>query len=121
MTETPRNGGKEYDGRKNLGNTQPGDGPLFIGRGLLHLTGRRNYRKIGDAIGLNLEQNPNSVGCDLDISVRTACEYWRMRNISLFADKDDFNKVTILINGGHNGLDERYSALQRAKKKLGLV
>lgn len=121
VTETPKNGGKEYDGRKVLGNTQPGDGPLFIGRGLLHLTGRGNYRKIGNAIGVDLENNPTSVGSDLDISVRTACEYWRIRKISPFADQDDFNKVTTLINGGHNGLDERFKALQRAKKKLGLV
>ncbi|BBG31471.1 glycoside hydrolase family 19 protein [Zymobacter palmae] len=121
VTEIPKNGGKEYDGRKSLGNTQPGDGPRYIGRGLLHLTGRENYRVMGNKIGVNLEQNPNVVSDDLDIAVRTACEYWKNRGINAFADKDDFDTVTQKINGGHNGRDERYASLQRIKKKLGIV
>ena len=124
ITETPRNGGKEYEGNRlgqRLSNTQPGDGPRFIGRGLLHLTGRGNYSEIGRRIGVDIEKDPASVGSDLDLSVRTACEYWRMRSINIYADKDDFNTVMRLINGGHNGRDERLKALGRAKKSLGIV
>lgn len=106
---------------KRLGNTKIGDGPAFIGRGLLHLTGRGNYEAMSDLLKVNIVDSPNTVASDINLSVRTACEYWRMRSINIPADKDDFNKVMILINGGHNGRDQRYAALQRAKKKLGIV
>lgn len=125
MTETPKNGGREYDlgtkVGKTLGNDYPGDGPRYIGRGLLHLTGRLNYAEIGKKIGVSLENDPTSVGSDLDLAVRTACEFWRMKSLSQYADEDDFNTIVFRINGGHNGRDERYRALQRAKKALGIV
>lgn len=125
LTETPKNGGREYDlgtkVGKVLGNEYPGDGPRYIGRGLLHLTGRRNYRSMGSRIGTDLENNPVSVGSDQDLAVRTACEYWRNKGLNIFADRDDFDTVTYRINGGHNGRDERYKALQRAKNKLGIL
>ena len=121
VTETPKNGGKEYDGRKSLGNTQPGDGPRFIGRGLLHLTGRLNYTAMGKNLGVDLVSNPEIVSNDLDIAVKTACEYWKNRGLNTYADKDDFDTVTQKINGGYNGRDERYAALQRIKKKLKIV
>lgn len=121
ITENPRNGGKEYDGRRDLGNTQPGDGPRYIGRGLLHLTGRENYRVMGNKIGINIVDDPNSVSNDLDIAVRTACEYWRNRGINEIADRDDFDYVTKRINTACKGKEERYAALTRIKKKLGIV
>ena len=125
MTETPKNGGREYDlGTKigkTLGNNSPGDGPRYIGRGLLHLTGRLNYAEIGKRIGVGLENDPSQVGSDLDLAVRTACEFWRMKGLSRYADEDDFNTIMHRINGGHNGRDERYRALQRAKNTLGIV
>lgn len=125
LVETPKNGGREYDAGTRvggtLGNDYPGDGPRYIGRGLLHLTGRRNYRTMGSKIGTDLENNPVSVGSDLDLAVRTACEFWREKRLNRYADKDDFYHVMYFINGGHNGRDERYRALQRAKGKLGIV
>ena len=125
VTENPKNGGKEYDaGTKignKLGNKILGDGPKFIGRGLLHLTGRDNYFSIGKKLGVDLINVPSSVASDLDLAVRTACEYWRNKGLSDFADRDDFNTVVYRINGGHNGYNERYTALQRAKKALGIV
>ena len=104
-----------------LGNTNVGDGPAFIGRGLLHLTGRGNYTKMSGDLKIDLVKSPDLVASNLDLCVRTACEYWRNRGINAYADRDDFDKITVIINGGHTGLKERREALKRAKKYLGLV
>ncbi|WP_342322660.1 glycoside hydrolase family 19 protein [Kosakonia sp. BYX6] len=124
LTEVPKYGGKEYDydtaiGR-GLGNTQQGDGPTFIGRGLLHLTGRENYDKFGKTFNKDYVNNPTRVGTNPYVAVKAACYYWDLRNVNAAADRDDINKVTLLVNGGYNGLQERKNALVRAKRELGI-
>lgn len=52
---------KRYEGRKDLGNTQPGDGKRFMGRGFVQLTGRRNYADWSRRTGLDLVGNPDMV------------------------------------------------------------
>jgi hypothetical protein len=49
---------KKYDGRKDLGNTQPGDGLRFKGRGFVQITGRTNYAKFSKILGVDLVKNP---------------------------------------------------------------
>lgn len=124
MSEHPARGGKEYDYGthigKRLGNTHPGDGPLFIGRGLLHLTGRYNYHETGRRLDVDLETNPTVVASDLNLSVRTACEFWKVNHLNADADRDNFDRIMQRINGGSNGRRERYEALLRAKKYLHL-
>ena len=106
--------GKAYEGRPDLGNTQPGDGVRFKGRGLLQLTGRANYREMGRILGLALEDQPE-LAADPAISLRIACEYWRSRSINALADKDDLEAVTRKVNGGLNGLADRRAYLARAR------
>lgn len=106
--------GEAYEGRKDLGNVKKGDGPLFKGRGLLQLTGRSNYREYGQALGVDLENNP-TMAAEPVLSLRIACEYWKRRKINDDCDRDDIVAVTRLINGGTNGLDDRRLFTSKAK------
>lgn len=103
-----------YDGRRDLGNTQAGDGARFHGRGIFQLTGRFNYRRYGALIGLDLEANPERAK-EPAISLAIAFAYWRDRGCDKAADADDIAAVTKLINGGRNGLVERTRLLAAAK------
>jgi putative chitinase len=67
--------GAAYEGRKDLGNTQPGDGKRFKGRGPIQLTGRANYKKAGDALGMNLVANPTIVATT-DVGFKTTLWFW---------------------------------------------
>jgi len=106
--------GDAYEGRKDLGNSEPGDGRRYKGRGLLQLTGRANYRALGKVLEVDLENEPERAAEPL-LSLRIACEYWKSRNINVPCDRDDLITVTRLVNGGLNGLEDRRLYTSRAK------
>lgn len=112
--------GKAYEGRKDLGNTQPGDGPRYRGRGLIQTTGRANYRQATTAIrrlnasAPDFEANPEALE-QFPWALLGGITYWQSRKINSAADRDDVVRVTELINGGHNGLAERKDYLAKAK------
>ena len=108
--------GAAYEGRLDLGNTEPGDGRRFKGRGLIQLTGRANYRTFGDRMGIDLISDPEAAA-EPALSLRIACEYWKDRKINAPADRDDLIRVTRLINGGTNGLADRREYLVKAKNE----
>ncbi|WP_376799980.1 glycoside hydrolase family 19 protein [Candidatus Raskinella chloraquaticus] len=110
--------GKAYEGRRDLGNTQPGDGIRFKGRGLIQLTGRANYRKFGKLAGLNLEASPVAAAHLLHVT-ELAALFWTDRNLNPKADADNLEAITKAINGGRNGLASRRLYLARAKKATG--
>lgn len=112
--------GRRYDGRRDLGNTQPGDGPRFKGRGLIQLTGRANYAEYSRLPQLDLIADPE-LAADPATSLVLACEYWTARRLNAFADWDDALAITCRINGGFNGLDERRRYLAGAKAALGVA
>ena len=112
--------GSAYEGRKDLGNTEPGDGKRFKGRGLIQLTGRVNYAAYSKDSGVDYVAKPQVVASDPIVAVDVACWYWNKRGINKLADKDDVKAVTKAINGGFNGLDDRIEYLVRAKAVLGL-
>lgn len=109
--------GKAYEGRKDLGNTRPGDGVRYKGRGIFMLTGRANYAFYGKLIGEDLVGFPERAASP-DVSARIACAYWDKKGLNAWADKDDLKAVTYRINGGYNGLANRGAYLKRAKAKL---
>ena len=110
--------GAAYEGRRDLGNTQPGDGVRFKGRGPIQLTGRHNYRIAGQALGIDLENNP-TLAARPDIGFRIAVWYWNSRNLNAQADAGNFDAITRAINGGYNGKADRDRYWARAKQVLG--
>ncbi len=112
--------GAAYEGRKDLGNSEPGDGCRYKGRGLLQLTGRANYRALGTKIGMDLEGNPE-LAAEPVTSLVIACEYWTDRKINRHCDQDDLIRVTKAVNGGLNGLEDRRRYLGKAKTALARV
>ncbi|MFC4428017.1 glycoside hydrolase family 19 protein [Deinococcus navajonensis] len=111
----PTSAQQRYEGRADLGNTQPGDGYRFRGRGWIQLTGRHNYRKFGARLGLPLEAQPD-LAARPDVAARLAVAYWTDRGLNALADAGQFREITRKINGGLNGLAdrERYHQLARA-------
>jgi predicted chitinase len=100
---------KLYEGRKDLGNTQRGDGARYHGRGFIQLTGRANYRSYGTKLGLPLEQNPD-LALQPDVAARILALYMKERGIGALAAKGDWQGVRRAVNGGLNGWD-RFSSL----------
>lgn len=89
-----------------LGNTLPGDGPRFKGRGWIQLTGRTNYARAGKALGLDLEAHPDLAKWP-QVASLTAAWFWATHGCNRFADTGDVEGCTKRINGGLNGLDHR--------------
>lgn len=111
--------GKAYEGRKDLGNTQTGDGVRYKGRGLIQITGRANYAAYnashyckGDVV-----RDPELLEKPLG-AVKSSMWYWLVNDLNRFADMDNIVRITKRINGGTNGLDERKDYLRRAKEVL---
>jgi putative chitinase len=112
--------GAAYEGRKDLGNTQPGDGKRYRGRGLIQTTGRANYREATADIRKMFPTAPDFEAEPLELeefpwALLAGISYWRRRNINEPADRDDVKAVTKKINGGTNGLADRIKYLKRAK------
>lgn len=113
--------GQQYEGRKDLGNTQAGDGKRFKGRGYLQTTGRANYQRYADSEYCNgdlmshpewLAQQP---GCQ-----KASMYFWLRNNLNRYADADDVRAVTKRINGGYNGLSQRMYYTRAAKRVFGI-
>lgn len=106
-----------YEGRKSLGNTQPGDGKKFKGRGLIQITGRSNYQQISDDWKEDFISNPSKLS-EPEYAVKSACWWWANRKLNTIADtntEESFKRITKIINGGYNGLQDRLNLWKSAK------
>jgi putative chitinase len=128
--------GRAYEGRADLGNTRPGDGVRFRGRGIFQTTGRANYLQLGIKKGhRDMFINTPELLEQPEFAVWSACEYWRTRGLNDTAnhpDSDLLKKkykgelidvspvefISITINGGYNGMDERKKNFAAAKRVL---
>ncbi len=104
-------------GAENLGNTAPGDGWKFRGRGLKQLTGRENYERFSRAwLGSDaLLANPGQVAEPAG-AVASAIWFWHNKGLNAVADRNSVEQVTRIVNGGSNGLEERREMTQRFLK-----
>lgn len=111
--------GKNYEGRKDLGNTHAGDGMKYKGRGCLQVTGRNNYQAYKDYCGYDVVSRPELL-CKPIGAIRSAMWYWQCHGLNTQADMDAFTTITKRINGGTNGYSSRQSYLMKAKQALGV-
>ena len=106
-----------------LGNTEPGDGFRFKGRGPIQVTGRANYRRFGDLLGLDLVATPVQAASP-EVAFRIAALFWSKKGLNELADRvtpEAFREITRRINGGFNGLAERQRFYETAKTVLAVV
>jgi len=106
-----------YEGREDLGNTVPGDGRKYCGRGLIQITGRANYARCGEALGLDLISHPELLELPQHAAM-SAAWFWKQKGLNDLADRDQFNTITRRINGGLNGLADRLALWEKARKVL---
>ena len=93
-------------GVDKLGNTQPGDGARFIGRGLKQLTGRDNYTRCGQALGEDFVSHPERLAMPVNAAL-SAGWFWHTNGLNEIADRGDVVELTLRVNGGRNGLVQR--------------
>lgn len=100
-----------YGGRIGNGDKNSGDGYKFRGRGFIQLTGKTNYKSFGDYIGVDLITNPSLVATKYALS--SAAWFFEKRKLWQVCDEgielETIKKVTKLVNGGYNGLEDRIS------------
>jgi putative chitinase len=105
--------GEAYEGRKDLGNTEAGDGVRYKGRGLIQITGRANYRALSDYFDVDFVRNPEWLETP-EWACRSAAWFWTARGLNELADREDFKLITKRINGGYNGIQERLAYYTKA-------
>lgn len=105
---------KKYDFRQDLGNTEPGDGYRYRGRGYPMLTGKANYEKYGKKLNLPLLEQP-SLAESPAVSARIAGQFWIDHGLNEFADEGKIKTITLKINGGLNGFADRKRKYEIAK------
>lgn len=115
--------GKAYEGRKDLGNTRPGDGVRFKGHGLIQTTGRANHREFTGWAqerfkeAPDFEKEPEKL-TEFPWALLSALYYWDSRKLNALADKNNIEMITKRINGGRNGLADRITLYERTALNL---
>lgn len=106
-----------YGGR--MGNTNPGDGWRYRGRGLIQITGKNNYRACGDALGVDLLASPELLEKPSNACM-SAAWFWSINRLNSLADDFNIDSITRRINGGNNGAEDRRKIYARALKAFDL-
>ena len=112
------------------GNIDKGDGSKYRGRGLLQLTWKNNYKAYSKARNIDFVSNPEAIGNNMYNAIDVSCWYWRNRgaiykkygakgDINILIDNDKYNVrlITLAVNGGNNGLEDRKNIFMKILKK----
>lgn len=107
-----------------LGNTRPGDGKRYMGRGWIQVTGRANYAALTKRLSAIMDDVPDFELAPLMLEdprwcVLSAADYWRSRNLNRYADVGDIIALTKRVNGGLNGLADRQAITTHVLHVLG--
>jgi putative chitinase len=105
--------GEAYEDRKDLGNSHTGDGVKYKGRGLIQITGRKNYVLCSLSLDLPLLENPELLA-SVPWAALSAGWFWNNNNLNSLADCSLMKECTRRINGGMNGWDDRLKLYNRA-------
>lgn len=105
--------GRAYEGRRDLGNNEPGDGTRFKGRGAIQVTGRANYEAVSSALGVDFVDHPDLMA-QPQYAFDTAAWYWNSRGLNAPADNADIVNITRTVNGGLSAIGARIDSFQRA-------
>jgi putative chitinase len=108
--------GKVYNGR--LGNTSEEEASMYLGRGLIQLTGKENYANCGTALGVDFVGNPTLL-IEPKYAALSAGWFWNKKGLNSLADASDIETMTKRINGGLIGLDDRKAKIAKALSVLG--
>jgi putative chitinase len=106
-----------YGSRMGNGDESSGDGFRYCGRGLIQLTGKNNYTKFAESIGMAVEEVPQLLET-YDGAVKSACWFWSSNNLNQWADAADILTMTKRINGGTIGLEDRIKHYNHAMEVL---
>src|SRR5262245_61713171 len=127
---------KAYERRADLGNSKEGDGVRYKRRGIFQTTGRANYLQLGVKLGRRDQFiNAPELLEEAEHAVWSACEYWRTRNLNDIANQPDaavlkkkyrgnlvdvspVEFISMTINGGYNGIDDRKKFYSLARNVL---
>jgi len=109
---------KVYGGRMGNADESSGEGWKYRGRGIKQLTGKENYQRCGEALGVDLVGNPDLL-LEPKYATLSAGWFWNKHNLNDLADKSDIETMTKRINGGLLGLDARKAAIAKAESVLG--
>lgn len=107
-----------YANRMKNGPESSGDGYKFCGRGLIQLTGRENYTKFAEGLGISVEETVAYLETP-EGAVSSAGWFWDNNSLNAYCDRDDFIGLTKRINGGTIGLADRQHHYELALKMLG--
>jgi putative chitinase len=112
--------GREYEGRRDLGNIYPGDGVRYKGRGIIETTGRANYAACSKFFAVDFVTHPELLEV-FPYAAHSAAFYWDTHRCNSPAAQGDVTRVTELVNGGHNGLSMRKAYTNAARAQIRLV
>ena len=103
-----------YANRNGNGDVNSGDGYRYRGRGLIQITGKANYEALVKQLGADVVANPDLL-LGYRFAAMSAAAWWKNHGLNELADSDDVTRITRIINGGTNGLDDRKSRLSKSK------